>query len=181
MNDAEQWTRTWGSDRLVALCRDPHTLWVYWELRDRRKQLIAHHFAKEFVALPLYLRTCDVTDIDYTGDNAHATHYKAISPFVDNAYLYDLTPGRVYLVDFGTLLPTGNFFTVLRSQPIETPRVARTESETAVVHARFLRLGEVSAHMPISPVAVADDRPPGTIPYEESFDGYSDTKGRVSR
>lgn len=173
MDADEQWTRTWGKDRITALCRDPQTLFVYWELGQWRRNLISSHFATPFARLALYLHVSDVTDIIFTGEHAHWDRYEAVATEADSAYIHHVAPDRVYVADLGILLSSGSFFTILRSHPVVTPpRFAPLQGSVPV---RFGRLGDVSATAACHSTAVPSRRG-GNVPYEETFDGYSVTE-----
>ncbi|MCY0874778.1 MAG: DUF4912 domain-containing protein [Firmicutes bacterium] len=169
MDPDEQWTRTWEKDRIVALCRDPQTIFVYWEMTDWRKRVIAQHFGQPFDRLGLSLRAYDVTDIYFTGENAHWDRLQAIAPETDSAYMYGLAAHRVFVVDIGLQLSDGHFFTLLRSEPVATPPQVASVDTGAV---RFGPIGVVTSEVAAASGS-ADLRTGSQIPYEDSFDGYS--------
>lgn len=178
MRADEHFTRVWQVDRLTALNRDPYTLYVYWEVSDRRRQLISRHFSVAWEGFSFFLRLNDVTDLIFSGENAHASHFIAVTPAADGFYLRDLTPGRTYVVDFGLVLPTGHFFAILRGSPVATPPIAEqgtAERQTV----RFMRLGQV---LPAQGSEPETEGKTGSLsdvhPYEEEFDGYSAAERR---
>lgn len=178
MEADENWTRVWEVDRLAALHRNPHTLFAYWEVSSRRRNLISRHFSHPWETLSLFLRANDVTDLRFSGENAHWTRFLAVSHQTDCEYIRDLPPNRRYVVDFGLLLASGQFFAVLRSPPVATPPLFAPEVKSAV---QFFRLGQV---VPKGSGGAADVREEpsqsaGSIPHAEQFDGYSAIERRV--
>ena len=171
MEADEFWTRAWGLDRLTALPRDPSTLFVYWELRADRRRLLARHFQAAWNDLPCALQAYDATDVLFDGSNAHSVTRYAVSPAADNWYLRELPAGRVYIVDFGVVTPSGRFFTVLRGGPAALPPNPAADLR---VLAYFGRPGEsVLPPADRSPPAAAFS--PGGAP---PFDGYSALRER---
>lgn len=117
----ESWKRNWQVNRLVLLVKEPTTIFVYWEVNDLRKQLICDHFQRTWTELPFFLQVNDVTDLEFNGYNAHSSRRIPVHPLSDHWVITGVQVGRKYLVDFGTLTPPGNFFTIIRSNIEETP------------------------------------------------------------
>jgi len=176
MNPDEQWTRTWGKDRIIALGRDPQSLFVYWELGERRKWLIGRHFRTDWESLSCCLHVNDVTDIEFTGDNAHWNRFQTVPAHADHAYVDTILSDRDYIVDFGVSLASGHFFTILRASPVSAPPRTRPTGETSI---RFGRLGVVSYSSRTRGTLGTEVDRRSLIPYEETFDGYSVLERRV--
>lgn len=120
----ESWSRNWNNTCLTLMVRSPHSLFAYWEVQTDWQKLIAAHFQSNWYALPLSLRLHDVTDVIFDGHNSHELRLAAPSRSVDNWYFHDVQPDRNYLVDLGTWTEEGQFFSILRSNPVRTPRDA---------------------------------------------------------
>lgn len=106
----------YGLDRVVALVRDPHWLFVYWELKGGLLERLRFQYTSEVVdqarwalrvdAMPFSQRT--IVDIDL-----QARHW----------YLR-VAPEGCYRIELGFFNPDGNFETLCRSGEIHTPRNA---------------------------------------------------------
>jgi len=117
----ESWHRPVQSNALVLMVKEPRTLFAYWSVSDVRKDLVREHFQSPWEELPFYLQVYDVTDVHFDGTNAHDSQRIAVRHDHESWYLHDLQPGRRYLVDFGTTTWHGHFFTLLRSNIVQTP------------------------------------------------------------
>ncbi|MCL6633324.1 MAG: DUF4912 domain-containing protein [Alicyclobacillus herbarius] len=178
----DTWTRRWSVSRLVLLVKDPATVFAYWEVEEYKRQMVSRHFHTDWTRLPLYLRLYDVTEIDFQGDNAPDIRWIPVHPDADNWYVHGVRPGRSYLMDLGTMTSNGNFFTILRSNVVQTPpdRSYRGwyESVSFVPLARTNTHERQQVHIE-SHASVEQDLPPETAnrPYPTEFDGYSVCRG----
>lgn len=155
----ETWTRNSNRNRLVLMVKEPTTLFAYWEVNELRKRLVSEHFQAEWTNLSFDLQVYDVTDIQFDGYNAHKVDRVAVHPNGDHYYLHHLHPRRRYLVDFGTTTLSGRFFTILRSNVVETPPLAEGG---AVPSVRFAALQPAETELQML-----------REPWHEQFDGYS--------
>ncbi len=119
--DDDSWPRTWQTNRLTLLVRDPTSIFAYWEINDQRKRLLCEHFQRSWESFPMFIRLHDVTDIIFDGYNAHLTRTVGIHHKADNWYFHDLKPGRRYIADITTLNSQDKFFTIIRSSVVGTP------------------------------------------------------------
>lgn len=165
----QSWTRTWQINRIVLLVKEAKTLYVYWEVSDLRKSLIAQHFCLDWVHLPFFLQVYDVTDIMFNGHNANSSRKMQVHPLSDNWYVHDVLPRRRYLVDFGTTTLEGHFFTILRSNIVESPPLpSDSRFEPSV------RFGKVQRQLTPIQVSNTVEKAPSDRPvWEEHFDGYT--------
>lgn len=195
------WSRTRNLNRLELMVRTPTSLYAYWEVRNDWQSLIETHFQVDWTDLAISLRLHDVTDLLFDGSNAH--HQLTVTPShtTDHWYFEDIKPGRDYLADFGAWTMHGQFFSILRSNRVTTPRFECGEQ----LEVRFAGLGtktNFSVQPPTShPV---NRRSPdeieknvlegtdneisttiyaysGVVPYAHQFDGYSATEPRNMR
>jgi len=105
---------TYGYDRLVALVRDPVSIYSYWELSNGRLPELRQQRGQEFIdscawVLRLYRlneRFADEMEID---------------PSIGNWYFNVGRPGR-YQLELGLLSPDGEWISLLFSRIVETPR-----------------------------------------------------------
>ncbi|HEX3015733.1 MAG TPA: DUF4912 domain-containing protein [Desulfobacteria bacterium] len=150
LND-ETWTRTWQTNRIVLLVKEPTTLFCYWEVNDLLKDLISRHFQTDWHKLRLSVQLYDVTWIIFDGTNANSIRRISVDSLTDNWYIHEVAPGRNYIADFGVITASGQFFTIVRSNTVASPPLAPDYlSETA----RFGKiehysLNEVSDSKPI--------------------------------
>lgn len=109
-------------DSLHLMVVDAHSLYVYWEISDRRRWLVSQHFECDYGVMPKVLRVYDVTCIYFNGSNAHSYRDIWTTPAADNWYLHDLGADRTYLVDIGTYTWEHEFIPLLRSNCVATPK-----------------------------------------------------------
>lgn len=127
------WNRTWGKNRMMAMCKNTTTIFVYWETAPLRKQWISEHFQAAWEQMPFYLQVYDVTDnqqIDWKTSGKRIE----VSSLSDNWYINDVEPARRYQIDFGTVTQHGQFFTILRSNIVTTPPQLLSQTDKPQVH-----------------------------------------------
>lgn len=109
-------------DILEALVRDAHSIYVYWEVSDRKRWLVSQHFRCEWGVMPKILRVYDVTCVFFNGSNANSFVDIRTTPEATNWYIHHLNANATYLIDFGTYTIEGQFVPLMRSRAIVTPR-----------------------------------------------------------
>jgi hypothetical protein len=169
METDSYWNRFFGVDRIVALCRDPETLFVYFELRRATRDRIGQHFGRAFDELPLALRIYDVTGVAFDGGNAHAVGSIDLGAHEDHRYIGDCRAGGSYVVDYGLWTDAGQFFTVMRSVPVVTPRV-RSDGQQGLV--RFAKPGERSEQLSEVAMTMPD------MPHFANIGAYAESRVR---
>jgi hypothetical protein len=179
----ESWSRTWQSNRLMLLVKEPTTVFAYWEVDDLRKKLIGRHFQCDWSRLPFFLQLYDVTDIHFDGNHAHSTRQIPVFPDSDNWYIHHVEPCRRYLIDFGTTTIHGKFFTILRSNIVETPPLRSFRQQDS-----YVQFGQRYQSNQMEPTFLGHDKQAKkkkthtsqvpSVPYEDAFDGYSVTGPR---
>ncbi|MFD1736552.1 DUF4912 domain-containing protein [Bacillus salitolerans] len=117
-------------DKMYALPKNSTTIYLYWELSLVRLDFIKHHFKTNWNRMAKCIRISDITGIEFNGGNAHRYCIIPIPEMTNNWFVTDLEPNRTYIGELGTSLPEGAFFTLLRSNPIDTPR--NSEKQTGV-------------------------------------------------
>lgn len=173
----EAWTRMTGHSRIWGAARDPHTIFVYWELDELRKDLLARHFQLTFDALPLYLCVYDVTGRQFDGWNAPLATSSKIPNDAESWYLNNLSPGRDYVVDLATTTIDNQFFSILRANIVRLPNPHSSSNELL---ATFRSLPPVlyldteqTNH--VTPTRTCSEDPTASqsqMPYQDVFDGY---------
>jgi|GEM_PF-6170850 len=124
----ESWQRQWKAPRMKLMCKNPTTLFVYWELTDWQRNLVAQHFQSQWHKLPFFLSVYDVTNVIFNGYNAHSVRTLAVHPDAQNWYIHSLNPGRRYLVTFGTTTVRGDFFAIVQSNTVQMPLLGGADS-----------------------------------------------------
>lgn len=114
-------------DTLFAMVQSPTSIFVYWSISAMKRQMVEHHFRTSWSRLPKKMKIYDVTDIIFQGHNSHRSFEIDLPEMTNNWFLQHLEPDRTYVVDIGTQTFDGSFFTVLRSNPVETPRDAAND------------------------------------------------------
>ncbi|MDF2959900.1 MAG: hypothetical protein K0S39_1635 [Paenibacillus sp.] len=109
-------------DMLQLLVRDAHTLYVYWEISNRKRWLCSQHFECDFGLLPKILRIYDVTAIYFNGSNANRYSDIQTTPEATNWYIHQAAANTTYMIDLGTYTIDGQFVPMLRSNAAATPR-----------------------------------------------------------
>lgn len=109
-------------DLLRLMVRDAHSLYVYWEISNRRRWLVSQHFECDWGIMPKVLRIYDVTGIYFNGNNAHSRTDIEVTPDADNWYVHGVHANATYIADFGTYNLHRQFIPLLRSNAAMTPR-----------------------------------------------------------
>ncbi|MBL0386208.1 DUF4912 domain-containing protein [Tumebacillus sp. ITR2] len=174
----ETWNRSHGLNRLVAMVKEPRTLFAYWEVNEQRKHLIQEHFRADWNVLPFCLIVHDVTDLLFTGTNANDKIRIDVNPRAESWYIHGIAPGRRYQIDLCTQTITGQLFTILRSNIVETPPLpqenqAKPHLKFSTIHQEtpdFLRAKDAE----LAPSSLANE------PWHDKFTGYNLSESKAS-
>jgi hypothetical protein len=120
-------------DLLHVLVRDANTIYVYWEIGNRRRWLASRHFQCDWGALPKVLRIYDTTGIYFNGYNAHGFRDITTKPEAQSWYIHGLNGNATYIVDIGSYNLGRQFIPLLRSNPVVTPRDLKAGSAEPIV------------------------------------------------
>ena len=105
----------YGIDRIVAMVRDPHWVFSYWEVTIDRLKRIEKRLGSEWQKCRMILRVFDLTDDS-------SSHFDIpLAPDSRNWYI-NTSPDRRYQIAIGLLTPDGDFIEIARSNTVETPR-----------------------------------------------------------
>lgn len=113
--DASELPDRYDKDLLHLMVRDPHTLFVYWEIGNRRRWLTAQHFGCDWHVMPKVLRVYDVTGVYFNGSNSNGCFDIETTPEANNWYIHGVRAAATYVVDFGTYTWHRQFVPLLRS------------------------------------------------------------------
>ena len=114
----------YGDDRVTAMARDPHWIFVYWELTD---EAIAR--ARQEVQDPngwCVLRVYDTTYRHFDGTNANWYADVAVHREANNYYVPVHRPGATIHVDIGIKSHEGWFAKIARSSGVDSPGAGAT-------------------------------------------------------
>lgn len=129
----------YGDDRVVAMPRDPHWLFTYWEISEGLGNAVKKEYGPEAWAQGrLTLRVYDVTDLFFDGANAHRSWDVPVGQ-ARNWYVQVGEPERDWCVDLGLVLPDGRFVVLARSNVVRTP----AEGFSSLTDAEWLTLDEI--------------------------------------
>ena len=111
----------YGDNKIVLLVRDPWWIYTYWEVTPERENEVLEAIrragqSKEKVALRVY---------DVTGMSLPSTHCFfdiEIGGLANNWYIDVGKPDREWIVELGVRTREGNFFMLVRSNTVRTPR-----------------------------------------------------------
>ncbi|MBU4346441.1 MAG: DUF4912 domain-containing protein [Candidatus Omnitrophica bacterium] len=114
---------SYGKDRIIALVRDPWWIFVYWEITPQREKAVSSSIQanKEEFDRSI-LRIYDITGIDnFNGKNAHRYFDITLKDLAKNWYIDVASPGCRWCVEIGLLSKQGNFYSLYRSNIVNTP------------------------------------------------------------
>jgi hypothetical protein len=101
-------------DRIVALVRDPHWIFAYWEVTDRKYRELERIFGSTWASCKMILRV-------YDKSSEKERHFDiALMREARNWYINVSAQGR-YQIAIGALSPDGRFELVAISNIVETP------------------------------------------------------------
>jgi hypothetical protein len=134
----------YAQDRIILQVRDPWWIHAYWEVTQSTWARLKREFPIEATGgFKKILRVYDVSQIIFTGDNAHRFFDIEITEQANNWYIDTQGPGRSWCVDFGIRLSNGQFITVVRSNTVSTPIAGPswiTDEEWMIPEDMFARL-----------------------------------------
>lgn len=120
-NREVQIPQNYNDTGIVLMVRDPYWLYAYWSVNQQTKDhLSALHGRWE--DLPLALRVYDTTNVDFNGLNSNYYFDIHLNHYANNWYIHVGGPNRTFCVDLGFFQSDGNFYTIVRSNTVTTPR-----------------------------------------------------------
>ncbi|MSR64608.1 MAG: DUF4912 domain-containing protein [Verrucomicrobiae bacterium] len=123
---------SYATGRLFLSARDPHWMYSYWDYG--REQM--HDFRMSARNGTVYLRVCDVTDINFNGHNAPVAQEIALDPNAREWYIHVAKASRNWVAQLGFYEPNGNFRVVSTSRVTHTP----SDSVSNDTRARFVTI-----------------------------------------
>lgn len=112
----------YGVTKIVSLPRDPEWAYAYWEITPECEQQVMRRVGHDkYSQSRRILRVYDITDIEFSGSNAHSFNDIDVGPYATNWYMRLPAPNRSYIVDIGMLTPNGEFLLLARSNMFRMP------------------------------------------------------------
>ncbi len=108
--------------KVVLMIRDPHWAYAYWDIDEGKYKEVSHLLQMHSGRMKTILRTYDVTDIDFNGNNSHRIFDTDVNLDAKGWYLNLGASNRDYCVDLGLLDDRGSFHLIARSNIMRTPR-----------------------------------------------------------
>lgn len=111
-----------ADEQMVVLVRNPHSLYVYWELdtgADRRVRNLLG--ADEWQRTIPCLRIFDVTSGRYPDLRRGHVFELTLHERDDHAFIEGLKPGHRYVVSHDRKTPEGRYYMIQHSEPVQMP------------------------------------------------------------
>ncbi|MEH6994470.1 DUF4912 domain-containing protein [Neobacillus drentensis] len=140
----------------------PRKVIVYWEASKVPVKVITSFYDRPFEELVHIVRIYDVTDIFFTGNNAH--HYYDITVPYNQGYWFikGLTANRSYMAELGVKLNENEFFPVLRSNSVQTPTMGNLNGSE--IYTNLVNIQQI------------DNFSPKWIDYVSTYSYYGESK-----
>ena len=112
----------YGKTKIVLMVIDPFWLHAYWHITHSKIEELKNSLGEEnFNSSRFVIRVYDITDIDFSGDNAHSYFDQNIGNNARNWYINVGTPDRNFIVDLGLITQSGEFILIARSNVVRSP------------------------------------------------------------
>lgn len=120
-------TKNIAFDQCVLMVQSPSTLYCYWELSKKKRNIIEHQLNNQWCNIEKKLRIYDITGKYFNGHNANRYFDYHVPEICDQWFFYDLSPNTTFCVDLGVTTNEGSFLSVVRSNAIDTPRYSKEQ------------------------------------------------------
>ncbi len=118
---------SYGDNKVVLMCRDPWTLFSYWEIRKDVEDSVMGEIHRAGLAYEKsILRVYDLTGLE-PGVMPEASFDFELRNFATSWYIHAPEAGRVWMVDIGIMTTSGKFFLLSRSNVVTAPRDGMSE------------------------------------------------------
>ena len=119
-------------DRINLLVRDPHCLYVYWDISENLSNMLKAQLGSE-----IYEKT--VPALKVTNLSKKESFFIRINEFSTDWYINVREPGCMYMVEMGRKLSDSIFICILSSNNIITPD-ENTSSDTTIYFANYIHV-----------------------------------------
>jgi uncharacterized protein len=106
----------------------PRKIIVFWEASVIPEKVISKFYNKNSEELVHIVRLYDVTDIIFTGKNAHHYYDIAVPYNKGHWFIKGLTANRSYVAELGVKFNDNDYFPILRSESVQTPTLGNVNS-----------------------------------------------------
>lgn len=120
----------YDTTRLVLMAKDPYWIYAYWEIAPASIANLKNKIGYEAEQARITLRMYDITFIEFNGKNANSYFDIEVGPYTNSWYINLWSDNVSFCADIGVKTASGEFYTLARSNYIQTPRASyspRTE------------------------------------------------------
>jgi uncharacterized protein len=110
------------TDRLTLMVINESELFAYWDITERKKQMIESHFSSPWCKLTKALKISDITAIQFNSVNEHRSITLPTNDLT-SLIVSDLGANRTYIADIGVTYGDNHFFAITRSKTVSTPQI----------------------------------------------------------
>lgn len=121
-NNNENPPTVYREDECTIIAQGPTVIYAYWDISLDLEKMVEHQCRTSWAKLRKVVRVYDVTMILFNGHNAHRYFDIGLPEMTNNWFVRDLEPNCTYVIDVGVESKQGTFLSLLRSNPIDTPR-----------------------------------------------------------
>ncbi|VAX17165.1 hypothetical protein MNBD_NITROSPINAE04-1679 [hydrothermal vent metagenome] len=173
--DEAQLPDGYGEDLLVALPKDPRSLFVYWEVLETSSEAALRSLGKSWKQVKWTLRVFDVTGLSGVEEAYHNFFDVTVDLEAGKRYLDVNGDGREYIVELGLIDDDNRFSSICLSNRVQTPRAALSAGDDGLLTEEAQTL-----------YALSGGRRPGSAFIEEtaslgvsSFGAFSGASGQA--
>ncbi|MEH7250591.1 DUF4912 domain-containing protein [Neobacillus niacini] len=108
---------------LQAKLVNPNKVIVYWEASKIPGKIFHLFYNRQFEDCVHIVRIYDVTDMIFTGNNAHHSYDITVPYNKGYWFIKGLMSNRTFIAELGVKFSEKDFFPVLRSNSVQTPAI----------------------------------------------------------
>ncbi len=118
----------YGEDNMVAMVRNPRSLYVYWERSGYGDENLRSMLGADYERSTPCLRVFDVTSGAHPGQPGGQSFTITVGEHDDHWFVNDgIQPGHRYVVSYERRTTDGQFFLISHSAPVTTPHETAAE------------------------------------------------------
>ena len=154
--------------RIVLMDVDPYWVHLYWEITPGDRQNLVDQLDKSLHPLRQVIRVYDVTFISFDGSNAHSYFDIEVASDKGNWYIDLWSPHKSVCSDIGMKSPRGNFYSIARSNFIDTPR----DSLSSSGEEQWMKVSGAYEEIFLFPLPIRTERQEGDYTYPPRENAY---------
>ena len=119
--DSKSLPENYGETQAALLPRDPHWMFIYWEITDNSKANICREYGNDVFSKARHvIRVYDLTGVK---EGESYTKYFDVPIIIDsrNWYINVNDGGKTYMCEVGLVLPDGRFIGIVKTNPVALP------------------------------------------------------------